>query len=777
MRALSGRVGGAGAPLALAALLFGLVLGWVPPPAAAQGFSFGSVAIEGNQRIEDATILEYLDIGSGQAVSGGDLNAAYQRLINSGLFETVEITPRSGTLVVEVVERPTINAIAIEGNRQIDDERILTVVQSQPRRVFSPSLAEQDAQRIAEAYRVSGRLAATVEPRIIRRQGNRVDLVFEVTEGRIVENERISFVGNRAYSDRRLRRVLETSQAGLLRRLIQSDTFVAERIEVDRQLLRDFYQSRGYVDFRILDVTTELARERDATFITFVVQEGQSFDFGVITAASEVPGVDAADYLAVSRIRPGQTYSPTAVENTIARMERLATQRGLDFIRVEPVVSRDDRNLELDIEFRISRGPRVFVERIDIEGNQTTLDRVIRREFRTVEGDPFNPREIRAAAERIRALNYFANVDVNAREGSSSNQVVVDVDVEEQPTGSLSFGASYSDESGLGFALSFSERNFLGRGQTLRFEVNTGVDNASSRITFIEPYVLSRDLRFRFDAFYATTDRDNSYYDTEVVGVSPSINFPISENGRLTLRYSISRDTIDDIDEDSSPILLEEEGTLWTSAVGYTFTYDTRRTGLNPNAGFLFSFGQDFAGVGGDNQYIKTTAELTGQTLVWNEEVTLRATIEGGALTMIDGDSRVTDRFFLSSRQLRGFESRGVGPRDLNVDNDDVLGGNYYAAARFETEFPLGLPDEYGVTGGAFLDFGSVWSLDDVDGGSDGDDGDELLDDEFALRSAVGLSLFWDTPLGPLRFNFSTPLIKEEYDEERNFAFTFSTRF
>ena len=748
-----------------------------PDLAEAQSFRFGSVAIEGNQRIERGTILDYAGIAPGQTLSAGDLNAAYQNLIGSGLFEAVELEPQGGTLVIRVEERPTINQISIEGNRRIDDETIQALIQSQQRRVFSAQQAEQDAVRIAEAYRQAGRLAATVEPRIIRRSGNRVDLVFEISEGGVVENERISFVGNRAYSDRRLRSVLETSQAGLLRTIIGSDTFIAERLEFDRQLLSDFYLSRGYVDFRILDVNTELARQRNATFITFILQEGQSFDFGAITATSDVPGVDASEYLSVSRIRPGSTYTPTAVENTIARMERLAIRQGLDFIRIEPNVVRDDRNLELDIEFRITRGPRVFVERIDIEGNQTTLDRVIRREFRVVEGDPFNPREIRAAAERIRALNYFGNVDVNAREGSSEDQVVIDVDVEEQPTGSLSFGASYSDESGAGLALGFSERNFLGRGQTLRFDINSGTDNANSQITFIEPYILGRNLNFRFDAYYATTDYNNAFYDTEVYGVSPSINFPLTETSRLTLRYSLGREEISDVDEDSSPIVQAEEGALYTSSVGYTYSYDTRRSGLNPNAGLLLAIGQDFAGIGGDNEYIKTTAELTGQMLVMNEEVTLRATLEGGALYMLDGESRVTDRFFLSTRQLRGFGSRGVGPRDLAVENEDALGGNYYAAARFETEFPIGLPDEYGITGGAFLDFGSVWSLDNVDGGDDGDDGLQLVDDDFALRSSIGVSLFWDTALGPLRFNLSTPLVKEDYDEENNFNFTFSTRF
>ena len=758
-------------------LATGTALALLAVPIYAQSYSFSRVSIEGAEQIEPATILDYARIERGETLSAAELNDAYQRLVASRLFERVELVPQGNTLVIRVEEWPTIGQVSIEGNRRLDDETLAAVLESQERRVYSPAVAEADAGRIAELYRQGGRLSASVQPKIIRRSQNRLDLVFEVDEARVVENERISFVGNRAFSDTRLRRVLATKQAGLLRRLIQRDTFIPERIDFDRQLLRDFYLSRGYVDFRILDVNTELTRERDATFITWNVQEGQSFDFGRITVGTDLPGIDTSEFLGVSRIRPGRTYTPTDVENTITRMERLATRKGLDFVRVEPRVTRNDRDLTLDVQFFITRGPRIFVERIDIEGNQATLDRVVRREFKTVEGDPFNPREIRAAAERIRALNYFSNVDVNAVEGSSANRVIVDVNVEEQPTGSLSFGASYGTDAGLGLSLGFSERNFLGRGQTLRFDLNTGADNATSRLTFIEPSILARDVAFRFDAVYATSDRDNAYYDTTIISVSPGLTFPVSENGRLTVRYSIGSEEISNVDEDSSPILKAEAGTRTTSALGYTYSWDTRRTGIDPTRGILFRFSQDLAGLGGDNKYVKTTAELTGQRLIRNEEVTLRATLEGGAINMLEGDSRLTDRFFLSSRQLRGFEPKGLGPRDLNVGNDDVLGGNVYAVARFEAEFPLGVPEEYGVRGGAFVDVGSVWSLDNLDGGADGSDGLELVDDDFALRASIGVSLFWTTPLGPLRFNFSKPLVKEDYDEEQNFQFTISTAF
>ncbi|MEX5728901.1 outer membrane protein insertion porin family [Rhodovulum iodosum] len=755
----------------LAVFLFAAII-WLglPQTAAAQDYRFTSVEIEGNQRVSGATILSYAGIARGEALSAGALNDAYQKIVDSGLFETVEIVPQGNRLLIRVSEYPTINLINFEGNRAIKDDDLAQIVRSQSRRVYSPATAEADAAAIVAAYEQGGRLAATVEPKIIRRSDNRVDLVFEIAEGRTVEIERLSFVGNRNYSDRRLRRVLQTKQAGLLRALVRRDTFVADRIEFDKQVLRDFYLSRGYIDFQVLSVSSELTRRRDAFLLTFNIREGQSFDFGEITAVSDLAEIDPDEFLSAIRLRPGMTYSPVLVENTIARLERLAIRKGLDFIRVDPRITRNDRDLTLDVEFAIVKGPRIFVERIDIEGNATTLDRVVRRQFRTVEGDPFNPREIRESAERIRALGFFSSADVEAREGTSPDRVIVDVNVEEQPTGSLGFGLSYSASSGAGAAITFSERNFLGRGQALRFSFNTGTDNAISRLSFTEPAFLGRNVAFSFDAVYAVTDKENDeLFRTQQISVGPSLTFPLSENGRLEVRYVLSQDRLYDYTGDSSIIADEAaEDSLITSALGYSFSYDTREGGLDPNSGILLRFGQDFAGVGGDTEFIETTALAAAQTRVWSEEVTLRAELEGGWLHMLDGNSRVTDRYFLNGK-IRGFEPNGLGPRDPATGSGEALGGNMFAVARLEAEFPVGLPNEYGITGGVFADFGSVWSLDNTDGG--------VVDDDFNLRSSIGVSIFWTTPIGPLRFNFAKAIQKEDYDDEQTFDLTISTRF
>ncbi|MGI1661801.1 outer membrane protein assembly factor BamA [Palleronia sp. KMU-117] len=754
-------------------LLSAGAVSFVPAAAFAQTFEFDRFVVEGNQRIEPASVLSFAGLAPGQTLSAGQVNDALQRVIASGFFETVEFEPRGDTLVIRVVERPTISAISIEGNARIDDEDLLPLLTSAGSRVFTADAAEADAQAIISAYEARGRFVASVTPKIIRRPDNRVDLVFEVVEGNVVEIERISFVGNTQFSDRRLRRVLASKQAGLLRSLVSSDTFVADRIAFDRRLLTDFYQSRGFIDFVVLDVASEFSRERNATFLTFTVREGQKFEFNNIRVSTLLPEVVLPEFERVVNIRAGQTYSPVAIQNLIDRLENVATNNQLDFVRVDPVITRDDRNQTVNVDFQLVRGPRIFVERIDIEGNATTLDQVIRQQFRVVEGDPFNPREIQRATERIRALGFFETAEVDTRQGSAPDQVLVDVNVVEQPTGSLSFGASYSVDDGIGFIIGFSERNFLGRGQTLSFDIAAGAQNANSQITFIEPFFLGRDLSFRFNAYYTESSFDNVSYNTRRVGLTPSLTFPLNEAARLTVGYEISKDSILDVDEGASPILQEEEGSTYTSSVSYLLSYDSRRTGLFPFGGYRLTFGQEFAGLGGDNTFIRTTARAYAERDVLGEEVTLSTYLEGGALNWFDGDSTVINRFNSSSNALRGFASRGIGPRDTNAEIDDVLGGNYYMVFGVEAEFPLGLPEEYGITAGVFFNAGSVWGLDNTDGAG----GPDSVDDSFELRSAAGVSIFWTTPLGPLRLDFSQPIDSNPLDETQNFNLSVSTRF
>ena len=741
-----------------------------PAPVLAANYSFSSVQIEGLSAVDPGTVTSLLGISRGQTVSDGELNAAYQRLAGSGLFDKIELLPSGGTLVVRLTEFPIINRINIEGNRALKDPALLEMLQSRERYVFNPAVAEADANALADAYAANGRIAATVTPKIIRRTNNSVDLVFQVVEGKNVEIERITFTGNRAFSDARLRRVVTSKQAGLLRFLVKVDTYDPSRVEFDKQVLKDFYASRGYPDFDAVAVTSELTNQEDGYHVTYEIREGQQFSFGEISSVSEVEGIDAASYERFAQVRSGATYNPDVLDRAVARMENELQKAGYGFVRVDPRVTRNERDGTLDIEFAIVRGARVTVERIDIEGNATTLDRVIRTQFSVVEGDPFNPRAIRAAAERIRALGYFSNVDVSAREGSATDTVVVDVNVEEQGTGSFSAGASYALGEGVGFIGSFTETNFLGRGQYLQIELSAGVDLRTYSFSFAEPNLFGRDLTLGVNAAYAERFWADNLFISTTGSIVPFLSFPISELGTVSVNAGVELANIQNYKGDSAIMLAEaarERQIGATAGLGYTF--DTRRNGLDEPTFAYLKVAGEVGGLGADNEYIRGTFLGNVTTTAFNDDVTLKATVEGGAIASIGNGpgTRITERFVMSAQQVLGFSSLGMGPRDLAATDEDALGGNMYTAARLEADFPIGLPEEYGITGGVFAHAGSVWGLDNPLG----------VDDSFSLRASAGAAINWETPLGPLRFYYAVPVLKESYDVERRFGVSISTGF
>ncbi len=443
----------------------------------------------------------------------------------------------------------------------------------------------------------------------------------------------------------------------------------------------------------------------------------------------------------------------------------------------------------MDVEFVLLRGPRVFIERIDISGNSTTLDRVIRRQFKLVEGDSFNPREIRAASERIRALKLFGSVEINTREGSSPNQMVVDVSVTEKPTGSLSFGASFNSDNGLGFTASFSEANFLGRGQSTNVAIKTTPQGQSLNLNFYEPAVLNRDLSLRLGLDFGRTNGSNTRYDTEPFEASAALGFPVSTTGSISVKGFYVSDLLSSVTSGSNIFKSDAaQGRRSNFGGGYNYRYDNRGTGLVSKAGTFFNFSQDFS-LTGDDKFVRTKLRWGGDTYLKNEVFKLTAVLEAGALAFSSGaTSRSTDRFFLNSSKMRGFSPGGVGPREIRAKAgsvtkiDEAIGGDYFAVARFETIFPSGLPEEYGIDLGTFFDVGSYWGVDastkrSADTDPSAANRSSVIYDDFNLRAVVGFSLFWTTPIGPLRFNWTNALNPEPNDVERTFDLTVSSSF
>lgn len=730
-----------------------------------------SVVIRGNRRIEAATILSYMQLPVDRPVTAEDLNAAVRRLFDTGLFRDVRIEPSPDRIVVEVVENPSINQIAFEGNSKLSDEDLQQIIRLRPRLPFTTSAAEADAQRIIEVYRRIGRYSAEVEPVIIERDENRVDLVFEIKEGPLTEVTSIDFVGNEAFSDRRLRRVIETKESGLFGVFISTDIYDPDRLELDKEQLRQFYLERGYADFTVLSATAELAPDRSGFFLTFTVEEGEPYTFGPLDVAVSARGLDPEEFKALVPDLEGQTYNATRVEKIANQLTDLAAQKGFAFVQVRPQVRKDVEARTIAITFELAEGSRVFVERIDIEGNTQTLDRVIRREMTLVEGDAFDARKIRDSRNRIRALRYFSKVDIETEPGSADDRAVLKIKVAEQSTGALALGIGFSSSVGPIGNIRLSERNFLGRGQTVNIQATATGDTQIYDVTFIEPRFLDRDLRVGSSIFFRQDDRDSeSSFQVDTAGIRPEVGFPLSEHLDLSLRYEFLHDNVD-VAADASPAIQADDGSRITSSVGHRLTYDRRSDPLEPTSGYLLTLDQQIAGLGGAGQFVKSRGSAKTWLAFLDDRVVTSFEIEAGALVTFADDSRVTERFFLGGSTMRGFAPQGIGPRDTVSVDEDALGGNYFAVARFEASFPLGLPEELGIFGGVFVDAGTLWGLDRTSFPG------VTIDDGADLRVAAGPMLFMDTPLGPLELSFGFPIVKESFDEKELFRLSVGTRF
>jgi len=758
-----------------------------PGVAQAQSFRFTTIAVEGNSQIDADTIIGFARIARSRAISGAELNAAYQRVVSTGFFRTVDFVPRGNRLVIQVQEYPLLGAVALEGNRRLRDDALRPVIRSRPGGVFSPAVAEQDANAIAEAYAAAGRLSARVTPRIIERPNGRVDLAFEIREGRVTEIQRLSFVGNRSFTERRLRNAIQSAQAGRLSTLFRVDNFNEGRIARDRQVLQDFYLSRGFIDAQVTAGTAELTRERDGIFVTYTIREGQQYRFGRQTVVSELPGIDPAPYLAAMNNRAGMLFTPNALEQLIQQIERVGYQSGERFLRAEPRLTRNERDGVIDVEFALVRGPRVFVERIDIQGNTTTQDHVVRRQFHIAEGDPLNPREIREAAARIEQLGYFSDVRVNPVAGSSPDQAVVDVQLEETTTGTLGFGVSYGANDGIGANITYSEDNFLGRGQQVSLSVSTVSSARAFDLSFVEPALLGRDLAFGVRLGVSrTTASSSAQFGTSATQFSPSLSFPVSEYGRLQVRASWMRDQISLAappaapDPDFLPARLRTDGlnALTTSSVGFTYTFDTRDRGADPDRGVILRFSTDLAGLGGDRRWLRSTVLAGYEHRVLSGDITLRAEIEAGTVRHDSGASRIGERLALSSDTFRGFRPYGIGPVGFAEDGSrHGLGGNNFVVARFDMTFPLGLPAEYNMSGGLFMDVGTLRGIDMPGAVCAPGVTVNCVYDAGTIRATAGVALLWRSPMGPLRFNMATPLRRDIHDRTQRFDLSIATRF
>ena len=741
-------------------------------PAAAQA-RIAQVVVQGNQRIEADTVRSYMVVSQGDAFDPVRIDESLKALFRTGLFSDVQIFRQGSNLLVQVEENPIINRINFEGNREVDDDALLKEVQLRPRTVFTRARVQSDVQRIISIYRRSGLFTARVEPKIIRLPQNRVDLVFEINEGNETNIERINFVGNRAFSDSELRQVISTGESAWWKILGASDNYDPDRLAFDRELLRRHYLKNGYADFRVVSGTAELSRDGETFFITFVVEEGPQYTFGEISVDTGTTNLNPEEIMGEVTTAEGTTYDASEVDSSIEAITLQAGKLGYAFAQVSPNAERDEENLRINIKYVLNEGPRVYIERIEIVGNVRTLDVVIRRELRLVEGDAYNRVLVDRARRRITALDFFNTVDIQEQRGTAGDKVILLVKVDEKSTGQLNFGAGFSTTEAVLGTVSLSERNLLGKGQFVRLATSLSFKRQQLDFSFTEPYFLGRRIRAGVDAFATDTDlQDESSFDSRQVGGGLRFGFPISQNSSLSLRYNFTNRRISDVDGTASLAIQQAQGTTNISLVGASWVYDTLDSPLNPTSGFRWSIDQDLAGLGGDVFFWRLESRATYFYSIW-ESVRFMLRGTGGYIgSLNDNKVDIIDRFYKGGESFRGFERSGIGPRDLTPGgNGDSIGGQAFLIGTAEVTFPVGLPEEFGVRGALFSDIGTLFEAHETNTNP------FVVGDRPDLRASVGVSLLWDSPLGPLRFDLAYPLLKESFDQEEFFRFGASTRF
>jgi outer membrane protein insertion porin family len=787
--------------------------------AVAQGAS--QIAVEGNRRVESDTIRSYFRLAPGERLDALKVDEGVKALFATGLFADVRPVFNGNRLLITVVENSVISRIQFEGNKRVKDEQLTQEIQSKPRGALSRPTVQSDVQRIVEVYRRAGRYDVRVEPKIIDRPNNRVDLVFEINEGGKTTVKEIDFVGNRAYSGYRLRDVIKTGQSSILSFLKNNDLYDPDRIESDRELLRRYYLKNGYADVRIVSAVAEFDPGRNGFVLTFTIDEGERYSFGAIDIQSGVRDVDTAVLRGKLRFSPGATYNAELLEKSVEEMTIEVSKRGYAFATVRP---RGDRNFEtrtINIVFSVEEGARAYIERINVRGNTRTRDYVIRREFDIAEGDAYNKVLVDRAERRLKNLGYFKNVKIGTEPGSSADRVVLNVDVEEQSTGEFSIAGGYSTADGIVAEVSVGERNLMGRGQTARASVTYGQRTRGVELNFGEPYFLDYRLAFGIDLFAKQIDSSSYYtYRQETIGGGFRFGIPLREDLALQLRYSAYQQkiTLDPILQNcnnvnpdfvnSFPTTLLNSGGIpqcyadgeasaatkqlvaagpaIVSLVGYGLVYNTTDSNKLATRGILAEIRQDFAGVGGDVNFIRTTADGRYYYEIMSEVVSVLH-VQGGYVNgWGNKDLRMLDHFQMGPNLVRGFQTAGIGPRDLTpFTTQDALGGTTYWGTSLEVQVPIwGLPKDFGMRFAMFADAGSVWNyrgptsfpttglsvttIDPITGKNTND---------MLIRSSVGAGLIWESPFGPIRIDYAIPLTKDPNDRVQQLRFSGGTKF
>ncbi len=750
----------------------------------------------GNQRIEDGTIKSYMLVAPGDPFDPDRLDRSLKTLYATGLFQDVKIQRDGSALVVTVVENPIVNAIAFEGNHKLNDESLRTELQLRPRAIYTPQLAQADRQRILDLYAKKGRYAATVDPKIIRLDQNRVDVVFEIHDGDATLVSRIAFVGNHAFGEGRLREIVNSREEAFYRFLSSSDTYDPERVNFDKELLRRFYLHNGYADFEVRDASAELAPDRSAFFLTFTLSEGEQYKLGTVTVDSKLPHLNGTELRPLVDLASGDIYDGDAVERSTTAIQDEVQNRGYAFVDVKPRIARNKAKHTVDLVFDVTEGPRVYIERVDIVGNTRTEDKVIRREFRLADGDAFNAAAIRRSRQRLQDLGYFNSVGIQSTPGSTSDKAVVTAAVDEKATGELSFGGGFSTDAGALVNVGLRERNLVGTGIDSNLSGTLAQYRSELNLSLTDPYLFDRNLVGGFDIF--RVDNNNQLiaaYSETRTGFDLRLGYEFNEHLRQALTYSLVQRNVYNVNNAQTSVYIQQQaGGSLLSQVGQTLTLDYRDSRTDPHTGVVLRYGADFAGLGGTAHYIRNKVDGTYfiplDRFAGNSDWGIAVSAGAGYLTQLNGRQElIIDRFFLGGDNLRGFQSAGAGPHSVPTQvggvtyGSDSIGGRFIYTQSTELHFPLPISPDLGLSGRAFVDVGGLSEVNalpvvrsvNVFGISQGVKQDIVAAN--TPRVGAGFGVSWKTPFGLINIDLAVPVLKQQYDQTQFFRFGFGTRF